>query len=299
MKLVSLLFVFCVSKAASLRICSFNVQSFGEAKGSKPVVMDVIVKIISRCDIMLLMEIKDTTDKVIKSLMVKLNSQKQKSDEFSLIISKRLGRSTYKEQYAFIYRKQLVSVRDTYQYQDVQPGDMDAFSREPFIVRFTSINTEVQDFVIIPQHTTPEAAVREIDELYDVYLDIRQKWNTENFIFMGDFNAGCSYVAKKYWKDIRLRTNAEFVWLIENTIDTTVRSSTSCAYDRIVLHGEKLISSVVPDSASVFDFRATYGLTELQALDVSDHYPVEFQMSTLKSPVLPPKTKLSRTKRRG
>ncbi|XP_075688496.1 deoxyribonuclease gamma isoform X2 [Rhinoderma darwinii] len=250
MKLVALLFTFlCFTNASTFRICSFNIQSFGESKCAKPEVMDVIVKVVSRCDIMLLMEIKDSTDKVIKMLMEKLN------------------------------RKQLVVVKDVYQYLDHQDGDVDAFSREPFVVWFKTYKSE---FVIIPQHTTPEAAVREIDELYDVYLDVKQKWKTENFIFMGDFNAGCSYVPKKYWKNIRLRTNEEFVWLIEDNVDTTVKSSTTCAYDRIVLRGKKLINSVVPGSATVFDFMNAYGLTEAQALEISDHYPVEFQLTQMR-----------------
>lgn len=54
----------------------------------------------------------------------------------------------------------------------------------------------------------------------------------QNFIFMGDFNAGCSYVPKKAWKNIRLRTDPKFVWLIGDQEDTTVKKSTSCAYDR-------------------------------------------------------------------
>ena len=33
--------------------------------------------------------------------------------------------------------------------------------------------------MIIPLHTTPEMAVREIDELYDVYLNVRQRWTSE------------------------------------------------------------------------------------------------------------------------
>lgn len=37
----------------------------------------------------------------------------------------------------------------------------------------------VKEFVIIPQHTTPETAVREIDELYDVYLDVKQRWKSK------------------------------------------------------------------------------------------------------------------------
>jgi hypothetical protein len=54
----------------------------------------------------------------------------------------------------------------------------------------------------------------------------------QNFIFMGDFNAGCSYVPKKAWKNIRLRTDPGFVWLIGDQEDTTVKKSTNCAYDR-------------------------------------------------------------------
>lgn len=38
---------------------------------------------------------------------------------------------------------------------------------------------EVKDFVIIPIHTVPEAAVREIDELYDVVKDVQQRWTSE------------------------------------------------------------------------------------------------------------------------
>ncbi|KAM4021850.1 deoxyribonuclease gamma [Anomaloglossus baeobatrachus] len=279
MKLAALLFTLCVTNVAAFRICSFNIQSFGEAKSAKPEVMTVIVKVVSRCDVMLLMEIKDGTDRVINSLMAKLNSQTEMEDDFNLIISQRLGRKTYKEQYAFIYRKHLVSVKDVYQYHDHQVGDIDAFSREPFVVWF---KTYKNDFVIIPQHTTPEAAIREIDELYDVYLDVKQKWKVENFIFMGDFNADCSYVPKKYWKNIRLRTNQEFIWLIDDNVDTTVKSSTDCAYDRIVLHGKRLVNSVVPGSATVFDFMNAYGLTEAQALEISDHFPVEFRLTHMR-----------------
>uniref|UniRef100_A0A8C5PU49 Deoxyribonuclease n=1 Tax=Leptobrachium leishanense TaxID=445787 RepID=A0A8C5PU49_9ANUR len=253
-------------------------RSFGEAKNGKPEVMAIIVKIVSRCDLLLLMEIKDNKDKAIHSLMQMINSQAEMKDEFSLIISKRLGRNTYKEQYAFIYRKQLITVQETYQYHDLQAGDEDAFSREPFIVWFKAPKTEVKEFVIIPLHTTPEASVREIDELYDVYLDVKQKWKSKNFIFMGDFNAGCSYVPKKHWQNIRLRSNTEFVWLIGDKDDTTIKSTTTCAYDRIVVHGDKLVASVVPGSAGVFNFMDEFGLTEIQALEVSDHFPVQVQI---------------------
>lgn len=41
----------------------------------------------------------------------------------------------------FCCRRDLVSVKQTYQYPDTQPGDEDAFSREPFVVWFQSPKT--------------------------------------------------------------------------------------------------------------------------------------------------------------
>uniref|UniRef100_A0ACB8EII0 Deoxyribonuclease gamma n=1 Tax=Sphaerodactylus townsendi TaxID=933632 RepID=A0ACB8EII0_9SAUR len=225
-----LFLLFLSNTVLSLQICSFNVRSFGEAKRTQPDVLDIIVKVISRCDIILLMEIKDSSNRICPFLLEKLNSQIQ--DEYSYVVSNRLGRKTYKEQYAFFYRSKMVTVRRTYQYPDLQPGDEDALSREPFVVWFYSPKTVVREFVIIPLHTTPETSVREIDELYDVYLDVKQLWKSESFIFMGDFNAGCNYVAKKHWKNIRLRNHTEFIWLIDDKNDTTVRASTHCPYDR-------------------------------------------------------------------
>lgn len=280
--LASLLLLLSINSALALKICSFNVRSFGETKKENKDAMDVIVKVIKRCDIILLMEIKDSYNVICPMLMERLNGN-SRSTTYNYVISSRLGRNTYKEQYAFLYKEKLVSVKKSYLYHDYQAEDADVFSREPFVVWFQSPYTAVKDFVIVPLHTTPEASVKEIDELADVYMDVKRRWKAENFIFMGDFNAGCSYVPNKAWKNIRLRTDSRFVWLIGDKEDTTVKKSTNCAYDRIVLRGEDIISSVVPKSNSIFDFQKAYRLTEEQALDVSDHFPVEFKLQSSKA----------------
>ncbi|XP_008056727.1 deoxyribonuclease gamma isoform X1 [Carlito syrichta] len=276
-----LLLLLSIHSVLALRICSFNVRSFGESKKRDQNAMDVIVKIIKRCDIMLLMEIKDSNNMICPMLMERLNGN-SRAITYSYVISSRLGRNTYKEQYAFVYKEKMVSVKKSYLYHDFQNGDVDVFSREPFVVWFQSPHTAVKDFVIVPLHTTPETSIKEIDELADVYMDVKRRWKAENYIFMGDFNAGCSYVPKKAWKSIRLRTDPRFVWLIGDREDTTVKSSTSCAYDRIVLRGPQIVSSVVPQSNSVFNFQKAYKLTEEEALDVSDHFPVEFKLQSLR-----------------
>uniref|UniRef100_A0A671EPZ3 Deoxyribonuclease n=1 Tax=Rhinolophus ferrumequinum TaxID=59479 RepID=A0A671EPZ3_RHIFE len=248
--LAALLLLLSINGNLALKICSFNVRSFGETKTENQNAMDVIVKVIKRCDIILLMEIKDSSNMICPMLVERLNGEK------------------------------LVSVKKSYLYHDYQAGDADVFSREPFVVWFQSPHTAVKDFVIVPLHTTPETSVKEIDELADVYLDVKRRWKAENFIFMGDFNAGCSYVPKKAWESIRLRTDPRFIWLIGDREDTTVKKSTNCAYDRIVLRGQEIVDSVVPKSSSVFDFQKAYGLTDEEALDVSDHFPVEFKLQS-------------------
>lgn len=275
-----LLFSLALHSALALKLCSFNVRSFGERKKENHNAMDVIVKIIKRCDLILLMEIKDSSNNICPVLMEKLNGNSRRSTTYNYVISSRLGRNTYKEQYAFLYKEKLVSLKDKYLYHDYQDGDADVFSREPFVVWFQSPFTAVKDFVIVPLHTTPETSVKEIDELADVYTDVKRRWKVQNFIFMGDFNAGCSYVPKKAWQNIRLRTDPNFVWLIGDQVDTTVKKSTNCAYDRIVLRGQEIVNSVVPNSNSVFDFQKAYQLSEEEALDVSDHFPVEFKLQS-------------------
>lgn len=275
-----LLLLLTLDSSLALRLCSFNVRSFGQSKKENRNAMDVIVKVIQRCDIILLMEIKDSNNRICPMLMDKLNGNSRRGITYNYVISSRLGRNTYKEQYAFLYKEKLVSVKENYLYHDYQDGDMDVFSREPFVVWFQSPHTVVKDFVIVPLHTTPETSVKEIDELADVYKDVKWRWKAENFIFMGDFNAGCSYVPKKAWKNIRLRTDPRFVWLIGDQEDTTVKKSTNCAYDRIVLRGQEIVNSVVPKSNGIFDFQKAYELSEEEALDVSDHFPVEFKLQS-------------------
>lgn len=42
-----------------------------------------------------------------------------------------------------------------------------------------SLLTVAKEFVLIPQHTTPSNATKEIDELYDVFVDVRERWKIE------------------------------------------------------------------------------------------------------------------------
>lgn len=259
--------------AGTLRIAAFNIRTFGETKMSNATLSVYFVKILSRYDIAVIQEVRDSHLVAVGKLLDELN--RDKPDTYRYVVSEPLGRKSYKEQYLFVYRPDQVSILDSYQYDDgCEPCGNDTFSREPAIVKFFSPYTEVQEFAIVPLHAAPTEAVSEIDALYDVYLDVWQKWGLEDIMFMGDFNAGCSYVTSSQWSSIRLRTSPIFQWLIPDSADTTV-TSTHCAYDRIVVAGALLQAAVVPNSAVPFDFQAEYGLSNQLAEAISDHYPVE------------------------
>ncbi|KAM4697739.1 deoxyribonuclease-1-like 2 [Rhinophrynus dorsalis] len=269
--------VLFLSEASALLIGAFNIRAFGDSKMKNPEVCEVIIKVLTRYDIVLVQEVRDTDLSAVKILMQKLNSL-DSGDEYAYVVSDTLGRDSYTERYLFIYRTDKVSMQDCYHYHDhnMYTGE-DTFSREPFVVMFNAPGTVIENFVLIPLHSAPKDAVREVDCLHDVYEDIRDKWQTDNMIFLGDFNAACSYVTSSDWDNIRLWTNEAFVWLINDSVDTTVGNS-DCAYDRIVVCGSTLQDAIVPDSAKVFNFQKKYKLTQEEALAVSDHFPVEVEL---------------------
>ncbi|XP_068180877.1 deoxyribonuclease I-like 1-like [Antennarius striatus] len=266
---------------SSLKICAFNVQSFGESKANNKRVMGILLKILSRCDLCLIQEVRDSKGEAIQTLVKGLNRFDQ-SNSYSYVESERLGRKSYKEQYVYIYRNNVLKVKEYYQYQQDLEGDgtndTEVFSRDPFIVRFYSPTTLVKDLVLIGQHTCPRNAMKEMEQLYAVFKGIHKKWRTDNIMILGDLNAGCSYVTIKGWRTLRLRSDPKFHWLIGDEQDTTVREKTHCAYDRIIVHGREIISCIMPGSAQPFNFKEKFHLTEDEALEVSDHFPVEVDL---------------------
>jgi len=138
-----------------------------------------------------------------------------------------------------------------------------------------TIQGQQQAFTFIPMHTKPTDAIAEMNSLVDVYYE-STKYYGEDAVIAGDLNADCSYVCKSCWDEVKLRNDDKFQWLIDDDTDTTV-SNTDCAYDRVILAGSKLQENSC--CAKVFNYEEEYGLTNELAKDVSDHFPVEFQIN--------------------
>nr|XP_014347825.1 PREDICTED: deoxyribonuclease gamma-like [Latimeria chalumnae] len=224
-------FFLLFNTAAAVKICAFNIQQFGTAKVTNSRVMSILVKILTRYDITLIQEVRDIREMAMAKLMLELNRFENITCFYKHIESESLGKpnSTYQEKYVFVYKSDKVWVTNFHQYEDKKKGHV--FRRAPFIIRFHSHEPGLNHFTLIPQHTSPKYAVKEIDKLYDVFKFIKRKWKTEDIMFLGDFNADCRFMSEASQKKNRLFKD-KFHWLITSDVDTTVKESTNCAYDR-------------------------------------------------------------------
>ncbi|XP_026161697.1 deoxyribonuclease gamma-like [Mastacembelus armatus] len=263
-----------------MKIASFNVQRFGKNKVSDPEILNILTKIVSRYDLIVILEVVDTSGEAVKTFLESLNKSKKKN-RYTLKLSSRVGRTTYKEQFMFLYREDIVNLVDSYQFDDQVAKGKDVIDRDPYVLRFSCVNTVLKDLVIIPVHTKPTDSEKELDELYDVFNHVKDKWKTDNIMILGDFNADGSYVSKKEMKRIRIRSDKNFHWLIGDDVDTTASTKNDNTYDRIVVYGDDMLEAIVPNSAKPFNFHQAYKLTEEQALKVSDHYPVEVELKSI------------------
>ncbi|XP_031606050.1 deoxyribonuclease-1-like isoform X2 [Oreochromis aureus] len=269
LSLFLLLSIFVLKSATELRICAYNVQKFDSAKASNERLMHYLKLVLTRCDISLLQHVVDPNGQAIEKLLSMLNRYEEY--DYKAVASESLGNSPDDMQkYVFIYRMQTVNVTGQYQYRSKQ-----SFVREPFVVGFQSKNASIDKFILVPLHSEPSKAVQEINKLYDVFVEVSKKWNNTNVMFLGDFHASCAYVKRSDRKNIRLFMKSEFSWLIRNREDTTVTDATSCAYDRIVVHGQPFLRAIKPFSAKVFDLGAEFKMSRSQVVQLSDHYPVE------------------------
>ncbi len=175
-----------------------------------------------------------------------------------------MGRTTSKEQYAYLYNTQTIQqIGSPYTY----PDSNDLFQREPYVSEFKAKNGNF-DFVLITIHTDPDTATQEINDLPKVVEDARNKYQGEgDFIVMGDLNVDCGYFNENSQSPLR---SSEYFWIINNSVDTTTKS-TDCTYDRIIITNPARTDFT--GEAGVFRFDTAYNLNYNSTIAVSDHYP--------------------------
>ncbi|MBU0477050.1 endonuclease/exonuclease/phosphatase family protein, partial [bacterium] len=204
-----------------IKIASFNIQIFGQNKINNTEAMEIISKIVKRYDLVAIQEVRSTEQNVIPTLLNYINDANTKYD---YIISERLGRSTSKEQYAFVYNTKTINpiTNSSYVVKDTD----DVFEREPFVASFKSGNF---DFTMVDNHIKPEDVEAELTHLKVVINNIYDSSSEKDIIVVGDMNADGSY-----FKEEKLAVILpEWTQMIGNNVDTTVGTADN-TYDRMM-----------------------------------------------------------------
>ena len=95
--------------------------------------------------------------------------------QYEYVVSERLGRTTSKEQYAYLFNTQTVRVIGS---PYVSNDSNDIFQREPYVAEFKVKNGNF-DFLLITIHTDPDTATQEISDLPKVVEDAKSRYRVK------------------------------------------------------------------------------------------------------------------------
>lgn len=250
----------------TVRIAAFNMKVYGQSKASKPEVMDILAKIIRNYDVVAVQEIRDEKGTALPALVDKVNEEGQ---QYSSVVGERLGRTSSKEQYAYIFNTSTVMITNPSTYPE--PEGTDPFHRQPFMATVDATGGTF-DATLIVIHTDPDSATAEINALADVIPYAESAYGDPDVILMGDFNAD-----KPSFKETTITPLHAYTWIIPDSTDTTVGRD-SKTFDRIVITDSA--NAYYTGESGVDRFDVTYGLSPDEAGQVSDHYPVYAVYST-------------------
>lgn len=247
--------------AATITVGSFNIQVFGQSKLNKPEVMQALAQIARKFDVLAIQEIRSKSQDVLPRFVALVNATGARYD---FVIGPPLGRTTSKEQYAFIYDTATVELDPDSVYTVDDPDDL--LHREPLVAGFRVRGPQPNEaftFTLVNVHTDPDETRQELNALDDVFRAVQRDGRGEDdVILLGDLN-----VDERNLGELGAMSN--IVWAISG-LPTNTRGDKT--YDNVVFH--HAATSEYTGRSGVFDMRAAFNLTLEQALEISDHQPV-------------------------
>lgn len=251
-----------VDPGDTVRIATFNIQVFGTSKEQESNVMDALATIVRKYDVVAIQEIRCSDQELIPRFVERINAD---GGHYRHILGPRLGRTTSKEQYAFLYNAAKIELIEGS--VETVPDPADRLHREPLIARFRVRGPPADEaftFTLINIHTDPDEVKTELDALADVFQQVRERHPQEDdFILLGDLNAS----AKKLRKLGRLPGMKS---VLQSHQKTNTRLTKS--YDNILFDRRATVEYL--GGAGVLNLMDEFGLTEREALRISDHMPV-------------------------
>jgi endonuclease/exonuclease/phosphatase family metal-dependent hydrolase len=254
-----------------IRIASFNIQTFGDAKAEKPYLMHTLAAIIHNFHLVAVQEIRTQDDYFIDNFL--RHYVNQNGRVFDRVVGPRLGRSSSTEQYAFLYDTAAIEVNRYSVYTVNDPDDL--LHREPLVAMFRVRGPPPQQaftFLLANIHTDPDETDAELDALAQVYQVVRRASGGEDDIILaGDLNVDDQHLGQL--------GQLESVRPIIRGVFTNTRQN--ALYDNFVIHQPS--TAEYTGRWGVFNFQELFKLTLDQALQVSDHLPIWAEFSAIES----------------
>ena len=242
-----------------IKLSSFNIRIFSN-KSRDDEELKYIASILRYYDIVAIQELRD--EHVLKRTVSIL---KKMGYDYDYEISPKVGRNV-KEIYAFIYRKDKISVKLRGKlYKDRQ----DKFIREPFYATFKAGNFDFTLCTIHLLYGDNETHRRpELLELAKVYKHIqRENPGEKDIIMLGDFNFPPS---DQGWKEIK--TLPSMAYLIKPPAKTTI--SDRSLYDNFWFQRKHVKEYTGKSGVVKFDENIFMNDDRQARLAVSDHRPI-------------------------
>jgi endonuclease/exonuclease/phosphatase family metal-dependent hydrolase len=247
----------------TIRIATFNLGMYGPAKMSDAAAMEILARTIRNFDIVAVQEIRTRDQGATATLVDQVNSIGR---QYDYVLSDRLGRTSQKEQFAFIFDTRTVTVDRNQLYTLYDPDDL--VHREPFVAMFRALGPSIDQaftFTLVNLHTDPDLIDRENVLLPQIIQEVRNDGRHEDdIIVLGDFNDSASKLTKL------MMAPADLMWALPNDTPTNTRGDAQ--YDNILF--SRQFTDEFTGRGGVFDFLREFNLTSEQALRVSDHMPV-------------------------
>jgi endonuclease/exonuclease/phosphatase family metal-dependent hydrolase len=255
----------------TIRIASFNIQVFGDAKGSKPYLMATLAAIIHNFHVVAIQEIRTQDDYFLDNFLRSYVNQNGRV--YDKVIGPRLGRSSSTEQYAFLYDTATIEINPRTVYTVNDPDDL--LHREPLVAMFRVRGPPPQQaftFVLANIHTDPDETDTELEALAQVYQVVRRAAGGEDdIILLGDLNVDDQHLGQL--------GQLEGVRPVVRGVYTNTRQN--ALYDNMVLHQQS--TAEFTGRWGVFNYQQIYRLTPDQALQVSDHLPIWAEFNAYES----------------
>ena len=245
----------------SLKIASFNIQVFGESKQQKRHVMQVLSEVARQFDIVAIQEIRAMNQTVLPRFVDEINAAGR---HYDYALGPRLGRTSSKEQYAYVYDTATVEIDRSSIYTVHDPDDL--LHREPLVASFRVRGPppdQAFTFTLINIHTDPDDTYVELNALDDVFRAVREDGsNEDDVILLGDLNVDDRHLGQ-------LGEIPGITWAISG-VPTNTRGTE--LYDNIVF--DRRATAEFTGSSGVMNLMQAFNLTMDQALEVSDHQPI-------------------------